>query len=125
MSSYTADLQLEEWRELPLEDREAWGLKYRGCAYASPLWDDSSHCRHPRCRVLRQEAHPIVILNSYLFYELYDGYLKSWRRSQDPRKRQKLAQVLWYIRQQARQSGVYDPWKIPGVWQLFVSAALT
>ena len=72
--------------------------------------------RHNRCKVARGEAHLIVLVNGILKYEAEYGWLRFCSRSRK-------ARVFRAIRKLARQTGVYDAWKV--AWPIFVAAAVS
>lgn len=112
-----------EWRALPHQEQEDLAFYSTGCLYAYPTWG-RTHCVHVTCQIRRGELPRIAHTNVILRGEAKHGYLR-FLRDGDARQRQSLAQIYRWFRRQARTSGIYDPWKVEGGWQIMVSAALS
>lgn len=70
------------------------------------------------CKIRRGELPKIAGTNQTLRHEASSG----WLRFITDRKR--LAVIFRAIRSAARRTGVYDPWKIPGGWQVMVYSGI-
>ncbi len=104
-----------QWRELSAEQREQWSFAHTGCLVAFPSWEPPVNCLHTSCRIARHELPAIAETNSILRGEKYDG----WLRFTD---RPTLAKIFRAYRKAARETGIYDPWKLD--YRLMVSAAV-
>jgi hypothetical protein len=106
------------WQKLPLAEREAIAFARTGCAVAYPTWQRPVDCVHLECRILRGELPKIALTNAILRGERESGWL---RFSED---RKQIAKLFRAYRKAARQTGIYDPWKLPGGWQGMVFTAV-
>jgi hypothetical protein len=112
-----------EWRALPLAERDALAFKATGCAVAYATWPAPVDCVHTGCLILRGTLPSIALTNHILRSEAQSGYLRFIPQStRDGRLR--LARIYRAIRAQARATGVYDPWKMNGGWQVMVGAGI-
>jgi len=73
---------------------------------------------HDKCRIRRGEIPAIVETNHVLQYEADRGWLRFLTRAQK-------ARVFVAMRGAARDSGVYNPWLIPGGWLTMVMAGIS
>jgi len=109
----------KEWYALPTEEREALALKATGCLYAFPSWPSWKpvKCVHIRCQIQRGEKQLIDLTEGILAGERDQGYL----RFLEENEYQKIRTVMLKA---AEETGIYDPWKIPGGWQVFLMSAI-
>jgi hypothetical protein len=107
-----------EWRALPLEQREEIAFIRTGCRIAYPTWERPVDCVHTECQIRRGELPKIALTNRILLSEASTGWLRFMREE----NRGRLAKVFRAYRKAARETGVYDPWKIG--WQLMVYSAV-
>lgn len=98
----------KEWQALPMEKREEIAFLRTGCAVAYPTWERPVDCVHTRCQILRGELPKIALTNQILRAEAESGWLRFLKQED----RKQLAQVFRVYRKLARESGVYDPWKL-------------
>lgn len=103
-----------DWQAIPFEEREKIAFKACGCLGAYPTWQAPVNCRHIDCRVRRGEKQPIIITNQTMKAELRSGWLRFSKETKDGRVR--VARLIRAIRRKAIETGIYDPWKIPGGW---------
>jgi len=108
---------ISDWRNMPDGLQKEIAFRATGCQVAFPTWPAPVKCLHPQCRLRRGEIRPIRITNSTLRFEAQFGYLRLMERK-------KRAAVMRWIRRQARKTGIYDPWKMPGGWQAIVYGGL-
>ena len=106
------------WQALPMEQREQIAFERTGCAVAYPTWERPVDCLHTRCQILRGELPKIALTNRVLRAEAESGWLRFIK--QEDRKR--LAAIFLAYRKAARESGIYDPWKLS--WQGMVLPAV-
>lgn len=104
----------KEWQALPMPEREDIAFIRTGCRVAYPTWERPVDCVHLECRIRRGELPKIALTNAVLRGEKQSG----WLRFNEDRKQ--VAKIFREFRKLARQTGQYDPWKIPGGWQLIV-----
>src|SRR5258708_32364112 len=90
-----------------------------GCRVAYPTWQRPVDCCHIECRIARHELPKIALTNAVLRGESHSGWLRFLRTENRPR----LAAIFRAYRKAARETGVYDPWKIG--WQGMVFPAIT
>jgi hypothetical protein len=110
------------WQALPMAEREDIAFHATGCAVAYPTWEGPVDCVHTGCQIRRGEIPAIALTNRILRSEAQSGWLRFLPDSRDGRI--KLARIYRAIRSQAIETGIYDPWKIPGAWQVMVSSAV-
>jgi hypothetical protein len=108
-----------EWQALTMPEREAIAFAATGCRVAYPTWEAPVDCCHVECRIARGEQPKIALTNAVLRGEAESGWLRFTK--QEDRKR--LAKIFRAYRKAARETGVYDPWKIG--WQGMVFPAIT
>ena len=106
------------WDALPWEDRENLSFAATGCEVAYPTWAVPVNCVHTGCRIRRGEIPLIVLTNSILLSEIHSGWLRF--HAKDKHGRIRLARLCFAVRNAARQTGIYDPWRLPGGWQAIV-----
>jgi hypothetical protein len=111
-----------QWQELTTEQREEIAFKGCGCLSAYPTWETPVNCVHPRCQIRRGEKPAIYLTNCILRSEMERGWLRFHKDSKDGRKH--LAQLVRSIRRKAIETGIYDPWEIPGGWQSMVATGI-
>jgi hypothetical protein len=99
------------WQKLPRAERERIAFERTSCKFAYPTWERPVNCLHLDCRIARGELPKIAETNCVLRAEMHSGWL---RFIED---RQKLARICRAYRKAARETGVYDPWKLgwPGM----------
>lgn len=107
------------WKRLPMEQREQIAFIRTGCAVAYPTWERPVDCCHTECRILRGELPKIALTNVILRNEASSG----WLRFLKTENRKRLAAIFRVYRKAARETGIYDPWKIG--WQGMVLPAVT
>lgn len=107
----------DEWRALPWKERYDLSFKATGCQVAYPTWTAPVDCVHTHCLVRRGEKPPIYITNCALRAEARGSWLRFLNRK-------RLAYIYRAVRAAARKSGIYDPWEIPGGWQVMVFGGL-
>jgi hypothetical protein len=108
----------QDWRALPLAERDRLAFVATGCEVAYATWEAPTHCCHITCRIHRGELPPIALTNSALRGERSSGWL---RFIED---RSKVARIFRAVRKAAMQTGIYDPWKLPGGWHTMVHAGI-
>lgn len=111
------DGTMTDWERTP--DREEIAFKATGCLIAFPTWEAPVNCVHVDCMVRREELPPIAITNRVLLAE-YGNYFRHALQSKAGRAH--LARLFLAIRNRARETGIYDPWKLPGGWQGIVGS---
>lgn len=109
-----------EWDKLPREEREARALAAVGCLSAYPSWQGPVDCCHPRCRLARKEIPQIALVNGQLRGEKTNWF--RFKLQEGRTGRNYIAALFRHFRKQARETGVYDIWKLQ--WQYIVSAAV-
>lgn len=109
-----------DWQELSQEERERLSFEATGCEVAYPTWpvNGNSECRHLGCRIRRGELPKIALTNGVLRAEYDSGWLRFLPREQ-------AARVFRSIRKRAMATGIYDPWKMEGGWQVMVHAGIS
>jgi hypothetical protein len=107
----------QDWLSLSQKEKEDIAFAATGCEAAYPTWEPPVDCVHIRCRIRRGELPKIALTNAVLRAEAESGWL---HRASRERK----YQVFRTIRKLAMETGIYDPWKLPGGWQLFVFGGL-
>lgn len=107
------------WQELPLERREEIAFVRTGCRVAYPTWERPVDCVHTECQIRRGELPRIALTNRVLRSEASNGWLQGMRQE----NRAKLAVIFRAYRKTARETGIYDPWKLG--WQGIVLPAVT
>jgi hypothetical protein len=107
----------EEWKRLPMAERSRLAFASTGCQVAYPTWTAPVGCVHPRCQIARGEKPRIYLTNLILRAEAEYG----WLRFND---RKKNAAIFRAARATARRTGIYDPWQMPGGWQMLVYGGL-
>ena len=110
------------WDRLDSQTKKDLSFKHTGCEAAYPTWEKCD-CVHTGCRIRRGEIPPIVLTNGILKYELSNGWLRFNKDSKEARDH--LARLIRAIRRKAQETGIYDPWKIPGGWQSMVATAIS
>jgi len=110
----------QDWRDLPSGERERLSFEATGCEVAYPTWPrkEKPTCEHTSCRIRRGELPKIALTNGILYAEYDSGWLRFLTRSQ-------AAKVFRAIRKQAMATGIYDPWKMEGGWQVMVQAGIS
>lgn len=108
----------KDWKQLPLAEREELAFAATGCMVAYATWEAPVNCSHIGCRIRRGELPKIALTNSTLRGEYSNGWL---RFIED---RAKVARIFRAIRKAARETGIYDPWKLPNGWQTMVFSGI-
>jgi hypothetical protein len=108
------------WRALPLAERERIAFGATGCLIAYPTWPAPVDCAHPGCQVKRGELPRIALMNLVLRHEARTGWWRDFRTTSAGRQR--LARMFRAYRRKARETGIYDPWKIS--WEGIVFPAV-
>lgn len=111
------DGTMDDWYELPLEQREQIAFAATGCSVAYPTWARPVDCVHTRCRILRGELPPIAYTIGQLRHERESGWLRFMKD-----EKQVGAMFRYYLCEAAR-TGVYDIWQIG--WQGLVLAGIS
>jgi hypothetical protein len=112
----------EDWARLTHEQREDIAFAGCGCAVAYPTWEGPVDCVHPGCQIRRGEKQPIYLTDCILRGEMDNGWLRFDKATKAGRIR--LARLVRAIRRKARETGIYDPWKMEGGWQVMVGSAI-
>ena len=108
----------QEWQALSMAKRHDTAFAKTGCEIAYPTWQAPVNCVHDKCRIRRSEIPAIVETYHILQYEADRGWLLFLSRVHK-------ARVFIAMRRAARESEIYDPWKIPGGWQALVMAGVS
>ncbi len=104
-----------QWESLSLGQREELAYKATGCLCAWPTWEAPVDCCHTTCQIRRGELPAIALTNRILRAEAESG----WLRFND---RDRNAKIFRVIRNAARKTGIYDPWKLS--WTTLVYGGL-
>lgn len=107
----------QEWKALPVAEREQRSLAATGCLLAWPSWEGPVECVHVGCQIARGELPKIARVNAQLRGEAESG----WLRFVTDRKR--LAAIFRAHRRVARETGAYDIWS-KEAWALTVYGGL-
>ena len=106
-----------QWQALPIAERDELSFANTGCLIAYPSWVPPIDCVHIKCQIRRGEKAPIALTEAILAGERESG----WFRFMDEEKYERVkAAIMEY----AQEHKIYDPWKIPGGWKLFVHGAI-
>jgi hypothetical protein len=106
-----------EWNALPIDERDNLSFQATGCSVVYPTWDAPVDCCHLECRIRRHERPRIALTNAILRNEQRYAWLRFCSRD-------RAARIFRVVRKAVRQTGIYDPWKLPGGWMVFVQASL-
>lgn len=112
----------KQWQALSMPEREEIAFKGCGCLVAYPTWTGPVECVHPKCQIRRGEKQPITLTNGILKYEMESGWLRFAKETTEGRQR--LGKICRAVRKHAMKTGVYNPWDMPGGWQIIVGAAV-
>ena len=110
------------WRDLTTDQQKKLSFAATGCEVAYPTWEAPVDCVHCGCLIRRGELPAIALTNRILRSEAESGWLRFIADS--PEGRNRLARIFRAIRSQARATGIYDPWQLPGGWQVMVASAI-
>ncbi len=111
------------WEKLSWEERQDAAFTETGCEVAYPTWLAPVNCLHVGCRIRRGEIPPIVETNHVLLAEMHNGWLRF--HTKDRHGRARLARLCLAFRKRARETGIYDPWEIPGGWPAIVFTGIS
>lgn len=107
-----------DWKAIPIAERDELSFAATGCCVAYATWPAPVDCSHLKCRIRRGELPKIAETNATLRSEYYNG----WLRFIEDRKR--VAAIFRAVRKAAKETKIYDPWKLPGGWQVMVYAGV-
>jgi hypothetical protein len=110
------DGTIDDWKAMPLEDRETIAFERTGCLYAHPTWERPVRCLHLNCRIARGELPEISRVNDKLRYERQHGWLRFIT------DRDKLATIFKAVRAHCMETGVYDAWQ---AWPVIVYGGIS
>jgi len=107
----------KEWDALSNKEQSKLSLKETGCLFARPTWQMPIDCSHLQCQVARGEKPQIALTEGILYGERECGWLRFLSE-------ERYQQVKTALLKRAEELGIYDPWKLPGGWQVIVGAGL-
>ncbi len=107
----------DDWDSLPYAEMRERAFSATGCLLAYPTWKGTVDCLHVDCRIRRGELSPIEKTSSILEAERHNGWLRFL-----PEDAYRAIKERFLCR--ALEMGIYDPWEIPGGWQVMVAAAI-
>lgn len=107
---------MQQWYDQTPSEREALSFVNTGCKIACCTWKGPVECLHSVCMIARGEKPPLYQTECVLNHER-SGWLR-WLSEDDYQA------LRTEILAECARTGVYDPWHLPGGWQMFVGAAL-
>lgn len=111
-----------QWGDLTHESRKDLAFAGCGCEAAYPTWPGPVDCVHVGCQIRRGEKKPLIMTNRILRYEMESGWLRFSKDSGEGRTH--LGRLVRAIRNRALETGIYDPWDLPGGWQAIVATGV-
>ena len=111
-----------DWQALSHEERQDIAFAGCGCEAAYATWEGPVNCVHIGCQIRRGEKAPLIMTNRTLKAEMCNGWLRFGKETRAGRIR--LARLISAIRSKAQETGMYDPWQLPGGWQGMVGSAV-